>query len=86
MLALLQKLKSKVNTIMATAAEINAKLDRQEALATEIHDDLKEVVELLANSGGLTGAEAQAISDRLSGQVTKLEEIAGIVPEPEPPV
>ena len=72
---------------MATAAEINAKLDRQEALATEIHDDLKEVVDLLANSGGLSAAEAQGIADRLDGNVTKLEEIAAVVPEPvEPPV
>lgn len=70
---------------MATAAELNAKLDTIETNVTEIGDDLAEVIAQLPTSGGLSGEEVAALSTRLDGLVARTRTIAEVVPEPEPP-
>lgn len=58
---------------MATAAELNAKVDRISAAVTAIRTDIQVIKDNLPASGGMTQAEVDALDTRLGEVVGQIE-------------
>lgn len=82
---LIGELTVKVDKIMASQADFDAKLTRIDTATDQIAAELKALADQVRN-GGLTAAQEQAVADALEAKATRLEGIAAdpnnVVPPP----
>lgn len=65
-------------SIMASAAELNAKLDEANTTTNEIAADIADIQAQLA--GGVSAADAAALQERLAAHVETLKGVANLQP------
>lgn len=70
---------------MATAAELNAKVDRISSAITNIRADIQVIKDNLPSTGGMTQAEVDALDTRLGEVVSTIEALDAENPAPTPP-